>query len=342
MAVARRTYTDEVGLLSASSAVFKDAMTKFRDFHDICRCTDVTEVKVITAETFTKIEQCAVDFRYTCNQTATIVERISNGWIEDCIVFFEDLEAITPEDAKAIATEATQNSGRFSVIHGWVVSMAGNLHEYYKAVEQETGVVLLEAEKALEEAKSINRAAEIARKEAETKAKEAEGSQYSWGVAAFIPAVNIIALPMYISCRDKTDKATESKRTTLVSVENAVREQSEAEEQQEKIKIIVEKIAELARCLVQIEGICEGQVEFWKEQGDKFGTFASRMTGSKRILEKKAAGQLDWLTERKEQLDKYYKEMQDVTRGGHFNTTLTPTFRSQGDKSCVNMFAAEV
>ena len=147
------------------------------------------------------------------------------------------MEAITPEDAKAIAFEATQNSGRFSVIHGWVVSMAGNLHEYYKAVEQETGVVLLEAEKALEEAKSINRAAEIARKEAETKAKEAEGSQYSWGVAAFIPVVNIIALPMYISCRDETDKATEGMRTALVSEEKSVRQRSEVEEQQIKIKV---------------------------------------------------------------------------------------------------------
>ena len=93
------------------------------------------------------------------------------------------------------------------------------------------------------------------------------------------------------------------------------------------------KIAKLAECLTHVEGICEGQAQFWKEQSDKFCTFSERlpMGGSKRALEKKSTSLLQWLEERQVQLLKHYEEMQVVAHVGFFTTRLQSTYMSEGE-----------
>ena len=205
--------TDEITLFGGSSAVYKDAILKFRDLVDISRYN--RGVKIISDLTATNIEQCAVDFRYTCDQTATIVERLANGWMEDTKLFFEDPEAMTPEDAKAISVEALKFSGYFRTIRDRVAELAGKLHGYFKTIVQEHGVAVEEAEKAFEKARTENKVAEEARDKAAKQAKEAADTQFYLGVSAFIPFLNLVTLPMYLSAQGTTVYAEKHKDDAL-------------------------------------------------------------------------------------------------------------------------------
>lgn len=89
------------------------------------------------------------------------------------------------------------------------------------------------------------------------------------------------------------------------------------------------KIAKLEELVTKVEGICNGQVEFWKEQGDKFSSFAEEMTRSSenlRLLRRRSKRNIEWLEKRKKALDTYYAEMVRVASGYNFTTSLKPGF----------------
>ena len=244
--------TDEIAVLAGSSNVYHNTLALFRDFHDICCYSKVQSI--VSKSTRTGVEQCGVDFRYICNTTASIVERISSGWIANCIIFFEEPEAITKEDALSISDECAQLTEGFRKIHSYVVGMSERLHDKFEEVKNDNQLCLDEAEKAIEAADLENKLADNARKEAEMEARKAQSSQDGWFIAAWIPVVNIVALPMYLSSCDKTAEAMTAETGATEKSKIAAQIKHEAVKHQESAKVcacVHVRLMSYEHCIIQ-------------------------------------------------------------------------------------------
>ena len=93
------------------------------------------------------------------------------------------------------------------------------------------------------------------------------------------------------------------------------------------IQAAAEKLVGLIETMKFVESICNGQIAFWKFQGDKFRSFGANVQkyNKMNLLDAKRSDLLKWLNERKEMIDRYYVVMQDVVSGDNFVTSLTHT-----------------
>ena len=230
---------DDLKLLSTSPDMCKIVLSRFRDCYYTCCCS---EDSILSKQTKTSVEQCAVDFRHVCDQTATLAERISSSWIDDCIIFFKNEKAnASSEMAGIIASQATEFEKGFTAIRDWIRQLAGRCNGCLEEIGRVKEVSLEEAKERVKVAEENMKKAGLAREEAEKKARSAEDTQYAWGIASWIPIVNLVALPVYLlSCRSDTEKAheEESKATTAVAESNAL--QSKAKTDEEKIKVCIQ------------------------------------------------------------------------------------------------------
>lgn len=240
------TSTDEITLFTESFEVYNNTMAYFRDFHDLYHYSGVKGI--VLESTMTAVEQCAVDFRFVCNATATIAEKVSNGWIENCIIFFEEPDAITKEDALSIASECKIYSEGFRKIHEWVVIIAGRLHDQFQAVKVDNKLQVDEADDALRLARSQNEKAAEARKAAKEAAIKAKRNEELWYFAAWIPVVNFVALPMYALRSEEARKAASKEDQATEHSENAKISGNEAEKRQQSVKVC--DIIRAVRCKI--------------------------------------------------------------------------------------------
>lgn len=225
--VAHLYFTMEFLSTVASPEICKRVLSKFR----VLYC--YSEDSILSKQTKTSVEQCAVDFRHVCNQTATLAKRISSSWIEDCILFLKDDKAYASSEMVDRASQSTEFVKGLAVILDWIRQLAERCHVCLWEIENVKHVRLREAKERAIAAEANMKIAGLA---AEKKARSAEDTQFAWGIASLIPIVNLVAIPVYISCRSDTEKAQEEKSKAIADRESSVI-QSKAKTDEEKIKV---------------------------------------------------------------------------------------------------------
>ena len=196
-------------ILNDSPAYFAGVLLKLRVCYDLCL---YAEVKMLKGEVQNKIEQCAVDFRHVCMQTTTLAERVGSGWCRDCILFFGNIEKIGSKDPSKIlnriSSQAKDLSRGFQRIGEWVRDLAGRFHECQQLSERDKRILEEQVENALQVCKDAQKKASDLQKQREAELQASRESAKGWGIAAMIPIVNIVALPVYIAKEGAVDDAS--------------------------------------------------------------------------------------------------------------------------------------
>ena len=228
---------DDVQMLSESPEVYKAVLVTFRECYNLC-C--YSSDSILSVDLKKDIEQCGVDFRYICEQTATLVERIISGFIDNSLLFFGNEEAMkSKEMAQAIAGQTAELATGFTAIRTWVQNLAGRCNECMQMIKNKRDVHLEDVTKALEDAVEDKRKADKARKTAAKLALEKEDTQLGWGIASWIPVVNFVAIPMYILSRDATAKAVSEKSEAEEAAASTEKKRTKADRDKKKAQVIV-------------------------------------------------------------------------------------------------------
>ena len=93
---------------------------------------------------------------------------------------------------------------------------------------------------------------------------------------------------------------------------------------------MAENFGALVMQLHQIEGMCEAMAAFWQMESDKFSSMCSQVEDISDFAEigigdEVAKEQLEWLRERKSQLEKYHKIMTAINAAYNFRTGVEPS-----------------
>eukprot|EP00731_Ephydatia_muelleri_P006256 Em0003g504a len=316
---------DDVQILSEAPEVYKAVLVTFRECYNVC-C--YSSDSILSVHVKKDIEQCGVDFRYICQQTATLAERITSSFIDDSLLFFEDEEVMkSKEMALGIADQAAELAKGFTAIRSWVTNLAGRCNGCIQKISQEKGVHLSNVKKALEGAQQDKRKADMAREAAAKAVQEKEDTQFIFGVASWIPVVNLVALPLYFMARSDTAEAVSEKNKAEETVFTTQTKVTDAECVKQKAQEAAEKLGQLVSNLSIIENICNGQIAFWNHQTDKFRSFEAsiRKFTKYNLLQNKTKDLVDWLRTRKVMMERYYDVMQHVISGANIAASLTPT-----------------
>ena len=123
-----QTQTEEsngLDLIYGSQVIFLKVQESFRKFYDLCK-----ESELFTADNIVKIEQCALDFRNMCSETATVSKRVSDLWLDTAIVFFENIDNFDcPKDMmELLGKQARELAVCFKILAAWARDLAGRFH----------------------------------------------------------------------------------------------------------------------------------------------------------------------------------------------------------------------
>jgi len=93
---------------------------------------------------------------------------------------------------------------------------------------------------------------------------------------------------------------------------------------------MAENVGVLVMHLHQIEGTCETIAAFWQMESDKFSAVSSKMESVKDFVkiglhDEAVKEQLEYLRERKTELEKYQKIMTAVNAAYNFQTGVEPS-----------------
>lgn len=93
---------------------------------------------------------------------------------------------------------------------------------------------------------------------------------------------------------------------------------------------MAKQIAILVKYLHEIEQMCEAIAAFWQLESDKFASFCPMVESVSDFFElgltdEAAAEQIEWLEERKKELEKYHQVMSSVNSSFNFPTLLRPS-----------------
>ena len=224
-------------ILKESPAFYSGVLCKLRQCHDLCVYSGVP---ILSREVQSEIEQSSVDFRHVCIQTATLAERVGSNWCATCILFFSNLDKIKGDPSKIldrISKQAGELSEGFKLIAEWVRLLAGRFHDCGKLAGKDKEIYMDKVEKALEENKEAKKKADAERQKALAAVDEARDSATRWGIAAMIPVVNIIALPVAVMRSGNVQDAREDNRRAEEALSAAMKSLKLAESQLDKAKV---------------------------------------------------------------------------------------------------------
>lgn len=93
---------------------------------------------------------------------------------------------------------------------------------------------------------------------------------------------------------------------------------------------MAEQIRVLLQYLSQIEQMCELMAAYWQLQSDRFASFCPMVKSVRDFIElgldeEVMQDQLEWLRERKNELEKYHKVMTAVNAAYNFPTAVGPS-----------------
>ena len=96
------------------------------------------------------------------------------------------------------------------------------------------------------------------------------------------------------------------------------------------MQAMADQVGTLITYLHKIEQMCEAIAAFWQVESDKFASFCPMVESVSDFIElglteETVTDQLEWLKERKGELEKYHKVMSAVNAAYNFPTSLTPT-----------------
>ena len=228
---------DDMQMLSEAQEVYKAVLVTFRECYNLCCYSSDSILSVVLKK---DIEQCGVDFRYICEQTTTLAERINSGFIDNSLLFFGNEEAMkSTVFAQEIAGQAAELATGFAAIRDWVKDLAGRCNGCMQKINKEGNVHLENVTKALEDALDDKRKADEEREKAAKLALEKEHTQLGWGIAAWVPVVNFVAIPMYILSRGETAKAVGKKSEAEEGASSTEKKRTKAECVNKKAQVIV-------------------------------------------------------------------------------------------------------
>ena len=96
------------------------------------------------------------------------------------------------------------------------------------------------------------------------------------------------------------------------------------------MQAMADQVATLITHLHKIEQMCEAIAAFWQAESDKFASFCPLVESVSDFIEiglndEIVTDQLQWLKERKGELEKYHEVISAVNAAYNFPTLLTPT-----------------
>lgn len=123
----------DLDILKKAQALHVNAVTSFRECHDLCVSSNL-----FSHDTITQVDQCASDFRMLSLNTVTVSERVS-GWMSGAITFFKYINNETNLEQKytKLGRQAKDLAKGFKVIAAWGRDVSGKLHEMQRCLMEE-------------------------------------------------------------------------------------------------------------------------------------------------------------------------------------------------------------
>ena len=195
-----------IDLIKSSKALFSNILYHFREIHDLCK-----QSHLYSDHSIIEIDTIAIAFRKLGRDTATVATVVSNQWLDSTIMFYQNIADFGADDLKSmlilLGGQAKELSKIFKVIAKWSAWMAAEFHDAQTDTVKDVKAFKDKFEKALKEAKKVEKAAEETVARAKNTLAEKRSEEEHWRVVAaatsWIPLVDIGTMIKYHATQEE-------------------------------------------------------------------------------------------------------------------------------------------
>ena len=157
-----------------------DILSSFQQCHDLC-----VQSRLFSDDIILQIDKCAVDFRQLSLDTVTVIERVSNQWLDEVITLFKSIDTIDdpPKSLVLLGEQARDFARCFKIIAAWARDICAKFHQAQDDTIKEAKEFKASFKAAVDRAKRFEEEVDEQHTRAEKCRKDAKSTEDKWRTA---------------------------------------------------------------------------------------------------------------------------------------------------------------